>query len=343
MVLLVTLGCTATCKHCLYSCAPEKARYYLTKQEMVQALEDANKAGIRNVCFSGGEPFLYPDALFEAIAIAAHFGMYISLRTNGFWAITDEVVRRTLFYLTSVEGIVEIGLSYDRYHGEFVGLDCIKRILRGAEEFNLRVWLDWVGCQSKKQVWRVMGKYMPAVRCVVPATRVGRARWLSNRHFYGYEQEAIQFDCCYSFRCGDETPALTVYPRGYISLNSCCFAHPRLITKKPETENWIKQIAEDMEQDPALDFLYKHGVGGLIRQAKRQSPDQLRNYYTDDCEVCHQLLPVLFPKPDPNHVPNWLYDEEPGYCRTRSIHRGQLMTKQLIKAVEQSCPAFLSE
>lgn len=295
LVLMTTLGCNAVCGHCYLNCSPAKMKHHLSGAEMVALIRDADRSGINHVVFSGGEPFIFPQDLFMAINEASELCKYISIRTNGFWAASDKIAERALFFLWC-KSVYNLGVSYDAFHSGFVGLDCIKRILRISKELGLEVWLDWVGGETRQQVWEQLGDDMCLVRVVSRPVRIGRATLLTNGECSLYPLWDIEFESNFSYGCGNpDTLQLEVYPEGVVNLSSCCYANPRLLRRRGDGEVWIEKLAEEVENDPAIDFLFRYGVGGLIRKAREEMPALLQSYYTSDCEACHSLLGRLFP------------------------------------------------
>jgi len=87
----VTLACNLRCSHCLSS-SGVKACNELTTAEALDLVEQLHTAGVFQVNFGGGEPFIRPD--FETILAACHrHGIMTCISTNG-TLITSELVSR---------------------------------------------------------------------------------------------------------------------------------------------------------------------------------------------------------------------------------------------------------
>ncbi|MHB8763126.1 MAG: radical SAM protein, partial [Deferrisomatales bacterium] len=77
----VTLACNLRCRHCL-SASGATAEGELTTGEALGLVEELADAGVFQLNFGGGEPFLRPD--FEAILDACHGrGLVTCVSTNG--------------------------------------------------------------------------------------------------------------------------------------------------------------------------------------------------------------------------------------------------------------------
>jgi mycofactocin radical SAM maturase len=101
----VTLACNLRCSHCLSS-SGSPARRELDTAEALEAVDQLHRAGVFQVNFGGGEPFLRPD--FEEILAACHErGVVTCISTNGTLLDAARVER------LSRSGLVAIQVSLD--------------------------------------------------------------------------------------------------------------------------------------------------------------------------------------------------------------------------------------
>lgn len=106
----VTLACNLRCRHCLSSSGRPAARE-LDAAEALDAVRQIHDAGVFQVNFGGGEPFLRPD--FEAILDACHeHGIVTCISTNG------TLLDRARVERLSRSGLVAIQVSLDGAHRE---------------------------------------------------------------------------------------------------------------------------------------------------------------------------------------------------------------------------------
>ena len=74
--------CNIACRHCFISCGPKADQVpMMTAAEVERALEEGREAGMRQVYFTGGEPFLHPELprlVRAALALAP-----LTIVTNG--------------------------------------------------------------------------------------------------------------------------------------------------------------------------------------------------------------------------------------------------------------------
>lgn len=119
LAFVTTYRCNFLCDHCSLSAGPNR-REVLSIHIMRQAIEQAyDLPSIRLVVFTGGEPTLCQDLLYEGIGLARKKGFFTRLVTNGWWAQTPERAREFLQNLQEV-GLTEINISYDDFHSSYL-------------------------------------------------------------------------------------------------------------------------------------------------------------------------------------------------------------------------------
>ncbi|MBE0596992.1 MAG: mycofactocin radical SAM maturase [Desulfuromonadales bacterium] len=101
----VTFACNLRCRHCL-SASAEAAVNELTTSEALGLVEQIHQAGVFQINFGGGEPFLRPD--FEEILQGCHRrGIMTCISTNG--TLLDPPLAKRL----AASGLVAIQVSLD--------------------------------------------------------------------------------------------------------------------------------------------------------------------------------------------------------------------------------------
>lgn len=87
IIFNLTYDCSLRCPHCFYYPQPT-SRGALTVErlrEIIESMQDT--APVREVHYTGGEPFLYYDLLVEGVALARELGARrITCSTNCYWA-----------------------------------------------------------------------------------------------------------------------------------------------------------------------------------------------------------------------------------------------------------------
>lgn len=105
MIWLITGRCNYNCKYCYakrFKELPELDTY-----ECMRIISEASKLGIRNIAFTGGEPFIRND-IFELVEWSLKCGVKASITTNGS-LIDNEKAKRIhdlgIFLYISLDGI----------------------------------------------------------------------------------------------------------------------------------------------------------------------------------------------------------------------------------------------
>ena len=163
--LLVTDWCPARCRHCYVSSGPDRATW-MTVEAAAAHLAALARLGVaaEEIHIGGGEPFGDFERLLEIVRAARGTGSGALRReapdsvppaagltgigyveTNGFWATDAEVVRSRLRTLADA-GMMQLSISADPYHQEFVPPERVRllydvaREVLGADGVRARRW-----------------------------------------------------------------------------------------------------------------------------------------------------------------------------------------------------------
>jgi len=118
--VMANYRCTAACRHCLYSCSPERADGYITEETAKAAGALLRSAGCRSVHIGGGEPFLDFDGLLMLVRILTDAGVWIDyIETNAYWASDRKQCEASLRELMGA-GADTLCISIDPFHAEYV-------------------------------------------------------------------------------------------------------------------------------------------------------------------------------------------------------------------------------
>ncbi|MFI3176154.1 MAG: hypothetical protein R3Y67_01520 [Eubacteriales bacterium] len=105
VALLITKQCTAQCEMCCFECTPQ-TKEKIPMELIIKIIEEAALIDdIETIGFSG---FSYEEAL----------------------KIVSEI---------RLAGLDRLSLSVDQFHAKYVGIDCVKNILRASNKISLAV------------------------------------------------------------------------------------------------------------------------------------------------------------------------------------------------------------
>ena len=135
--LLLTLQCTAECLHCGTNSSP-RVKSRLPEAAAARLIDEAAQADYQVVAFTGGEPLLYGQPLFQLVRQAAGHGLTTRVVSNAYWARTLQSAAAIVASLADA-GLKEINFSTGDQHARFVPMANVIRAARASLDRKLRV------------------------------------------------------------------------------------------------------------------------------------------------------------------------------------------------------------
>ena len=135
--------CNLRCNHCFIRCSPENDSLALMETAgVLRYLEEARQLGVKEIYFTGGEPFLHPDILLILEQTLTYFPA--SVLTNGL-PINPERADRLARIADSSPYTLELRISLDHYDPDkndaVRGKGTFKRILAAYKRLYDRGFL----------------------------------------------------------------------------------------------------------------------------------------------------------------------------------------------------------
>jgi AdoMet-dependent heme synthase len=131
-------SCNLTCTHCFVSCGPGDTRHALmTRAEVSGRVSEGLALGVREIYFTGGEPFLHPE-LIEILedtlrhapcSVLTNGTLLTAVRVNALRTLSD-ASRYSLEIRVSLDGIDAAA------HDAFRGPGAFERALAGLRELE---------------------------------------------------------------------------------------------------------------------------------------------------------------------------------------------------------------
>ena len=135
---ILTYMCNFECDHCFLYCSPTSKGTF-TFDQVKDVLKELQKIGtIKDVCFEGGEPFLYYPLLLECIKLSNNKGFRTAIETNTYWATTEEDAKIWLLPLNNA-GLSMLEVSDDTFHHGEEADNSAKRAFLAAQQIGLKV------------------------------------------------------------------------------------------------------------------------------------------------------------------------------------------------------------
>ena len=139
---VVTYACTGRCKHCSEgdhtSCGER-----IDPQIAADAVRKiAAKHDIKTVMTFGGEPLLYPDAVYAIMKTAADLNIQKrQVITNGYFSLNTDKIRRVAERL-ALCGVNDLLLSVDAFHQERIPLHVVQQFAAEAKAYGIPLRLQ---------------------------------------------------------------------------------------------------------------------------------------------------------------------------------------------------------
>lgn len=290
--ILLTYWCNAACAHCYENSGPV-CRGTVPPDDVRGYLRELRRLGWSGPAlhFAGGEPFYDYEHLIDCFEAAAREDMLPlgKLETNAFWCSDDELVRERLTEIGGF-GIVELLISSDAFHQEFVPIEKVERAVRigrevlGESRVRVRFWeflenpvdVTRLTEDEKDEVFRQVLK-------ACPERMVGRAaRALSHLVEKHPKEKFAATDCEESILLGRH---IHIDPYGNIFPAACA----GLILGNANREQ-ISAIHDTFEYDsrPVLKTLVERGPVPLLEEAIQCGFEEDGEGYATKCHLCFE-------------------------------------------------------
>ena len=136
---VVTYACTGRCKHCSEG-DHKPCGTHIDPQVAADAVKKITSAyGIKTVMTFGGEPLLYPEAVYAVMRAAKESGVvHRQIITNGYFSKNAEQIREVVRRLSEA-GVNDLRLSADAFHQEYIPLEPVKLFAAEAKNAGIPI------------------------------------------------------------------------------------------------------------------------------------------------------------------------------------------------------------
>lgn len=316
--LVFTFKCTARCDICCFNSSPNMYET-MPLDEAKDYIKQATKIPeIKNIGISGGEPFIFFDALKDIIAYAKESEFETSCMTNCFWAENKDIAFEKLKKLVD-SGLDRIGISADEFHQKYVPHERVKNCLYAARKLKIPITLTRVYTKNSKSLKELLAEYNIEEDDYVyskgyslsgmelhesigdkimvmeyPVTPAGRALSIPES-----ELPLKSYKDFLRFRCPLLHEMPVIYPNG--DVYGCCTVAGLLNTfyLGNAKEEKLSELLEKGKNNPFFEFIKIWGPAEmvkLLREKKVFIPEE----YTGQCHICKELCDEK----------NWVFVEE---------------------------------
>ena len=316
MGLLYTFRCNARCRHCGFSCGPERREKMEVGEAMGYLRQAADMKEIKRVTFTGGEPLLFYDEICRLVAFSTKLGLTTRLVTNGFWATSEKIAREKLKRLVDA-GLTSINFSADQFHREYVNYMNIKYAIKACHASGLVPVLARCVTKDASDLTDFLSSYGFSPRDIVdcndiPAHELFDVGNLGIKAREKYKDKLLLRSSnvirrgrakgirhgCEEKQVGEmeEEPCVEVikrpviFPKGDL-FACCCSGRPtKMLNIGSLKENPLNRLCFLMEQNPIYRFLSKAGPLRLARLLEGRRMMKAPRKVASVCEICLKTL-----------------------------------------------------
>lgn len=146
---VITYACTGKCKHCSEGEHTSCGEHIDTQLAADAVRRIASEYDIKTVMTFGGEPLLYPDAVFAIMTAAKELNIpKRQVITNGFFSREEKNIRDTAKRLAE-SGVNDLLLSVDAFHQETIPIDIVKIFASEVKRCEIPICLSPAWLVSK--------------------------------------------------------------------------------------------------------------------------------------------------------------------------------------------------
>lgn len=282
----LTNKCSANCEMCCYECEPKNTKK-IEEPLVMKIIEQAEKLPyIKEMVFSGGEPFLYYEELYTYIRIASKKDLFTSCYTNGSWCKSFEIAEERLSRLKQA-GLKILRTSYDFYHAKYISNDQMINLLKASKKVGLKCTLNvGVDKNSINEIPKLFEKlslsFLEIDTVFYPFMFVGNAEKYLNY------SDIIRNVRLRDIRCKHEGIIAImndgkVYPCcSPCNISAFCLGN---IIDQP-----LKEIIEGYNKNLLFSKVLIRGLQGIINDITINHLFALPGYYVDACDFCRDVF-----------------------------------------------------
>lgn len=275
--------CSAECDICSVNSSPY-CDQSLDVNRLEEILFSCCNTEIRNVSFTGGEPFLEYSNLMRLIQCAVKNNLKPSVVTNGFWAINYDFTVHKIRELKQA-GLAFINISYDKHHAKYIPHENIDYIIAACEKENLPYVIAITKMREEK-IGDILDSFHKDTIClktiITNCQPAGRAKDNYSEDAFSNIIPIDDLKCMYD-------GVLTIHFSGKIF--PCC-AH-QVFESELSIGDYrqidVKEALYRIKNNSILYLLRNYGVNSILEMNEEVKKD-IPAMVSSPCEVCAKLF-----------------------------------------------------
>lgn len=287
LAISLTNKCNASCKFCGVSACNSDIEEDNLQLDVLEKIckELVEIDSIKNIVFTGGEPFLYFDRIKSIIPLLKTPQKRVGAVTNGF-IFKDKLSAGRMINEIRKNNFDFLHISTDQYHLEYINLNIIKNAIAVCKEYGLDLTLK-IGINRLDQTYvRIIEALEEDVFNVsikfYPIMPLGRAAYLEEKYFYFTPISDLDLSCKHS-------STLFVDEKG--DIYPCCFfKRPKSMILGNIKTSSIKEAAGLARKNKCYKEIYLNGLKNLVNNFIKNQAISITDNYVDSCHLCNEIF-----------------------------------------------------
>lgn len=287
IIFASTNSCNLNCSHCFVSKENLKLDIQKAKKIIESATSFSNQ--IQYIGFTGGEPFLYKEFLFEIIPFAIEKDlMFDQIMTNGVWWNSPNELNSTIQKLYDIGYDGKFGLSFDTFHNQPMNkiktfINCIQTIF-GDDTISIQSVVPFKKSEEHSALIHQIKKEFPSI----PIFELPQTFNSSNENAWKSKKWFTEDFC--------QGPGNILYVHSDGNIAPCCgFANENPELFIGTINDNFEQILENAKTNKMIHTCFSKGLSSLQNKVEQKIKIENPSFKkcNDICSFCDYICKNL--------------------------------------------------
>lgn len=291
--IMTNYNCSVKCAHCRHNASPQRDQAFISEAMLAKTLNKLEELGCHSVHLEGGEPFLHPEALLNAVKQINQSNIQLEhIVTNCSW-YKNKKDATILLKNMKQNGLQRLLLKVGPFQNESIPLKKVQNVVGVAEQLgiNILIWdnefypdvaaFEPTKTHSIKKYTKKFGDdYILRIARKISVTFAGRSFDTYSNHLLSHPLEKI---LAQNKSCSQNYPTQNHF---HVDLyGKFSFSHTQGVTI--DIEDLGKPICK--EKYPFLDILISKGINGIYNHAINEHGYTPKKEYISKCHLCYDI------------------------------------------------------
>ncbi len=291
--IMTNYNCTVKCSHCRHNASPDRSPGFIEQSMLQSILSKLEEFGCISVHLEGGEPFIYPKELLEAVKLIQKSNINLEhVVTNCSWYKNKKDTIQLLKDFKKY-GLNRLLIKVGPFQNEAIPLKKVENVKSIAEQVGINVMIwdcefypDVASFESnkthsiKKYLKRFGPDYINKVARKISINYAGRSFDTYTNHLKGQSIEKI---LAMNKTCIQDYPTHTHFHVD--KFGNFSFSHTQGVTIA------LKDLGKPVtkEKYPYLHLLMNEGIHGIYNLAINEYQFKPKLEYISKCHICYDI------------------------------------------------------